>query len=79
MRMLHCTKIWNHLHLRREDQPEQTTMGFVTDLFSRPRPRLETRYREALAFLNALTPSDRADMGIKPSDFPRMAREMAQR
>ncbi|HTV70986.1 MAG TPA: hypothetical protein VMF90_20855 [Rhizobiaceae bacterium] len=54
-------------------------MGFVTDLFSRPRPRLETRYREALTFLNALTPSDRADMGIKPSDFPRMAREMAQR
>lgn len=54
-------------------------MGFVTDLFSRPRPRLETRYREAFAFLNTLTPADRADMGIKPGDFARIAREMALR
>jgi hypothetical protein len=35
-------------------------------------------YRKALALLNAMSPADRADVGIKPADFPRIAREMAQ-
>lgn len=54
-------------------------MGFFTELFSRPRPREDYRYRAALATLNAMTPMERADVGIKPADFPRIAREMATR
>lgn len=54
-------------------------MGFVTELFARPRPQEEVRYRTALALLNAMSNSDRADIGIKPADFPRIAREMSIR
>ncbi|MBB6012582.1 hypothetical protein MIC97_00910 [Aquamicrobium sp. NLF2-7] len=54
-------------------------MGFVTELFARPRPQEEVRYRTALALLNAMSNADRADIGIKPADFPRIAREMSLR
>lgn len=53
-------------------------MPFLTELFSRPRPDDIERFRNALVFLESLSPSDRADIGIKPADFPRVAREMAQ-
>ncbi|MET3790460.1 uncharacterized protein YjiS (DUF1127 family) [Aquamicrobium terrae] len=36
-------------------------------------------YRAALALLNAMSKADRADIGIKPADFPRIAREMSLR
>lgn len=54
-------------------------MRFFTELFSRPRPREDQRYRAALATLNAMSPAEWADIGIKPADFPRIAREMAVR
>lgn len=54
-------------------------MGFFTELFARPRPREQHRYRAALAVLNALSEADRIDIGIKPADFPRVAREMTAR
>ncbi len=54
-------------------------MGFFTEFFSRPRPKHERNYRAALAMLHAMSPADRADIGIKPADFPRLAREMALR
>ena len=54
-------------------------MGFFTELFARPRPDDAIHFRNALAFLESMSPSDRADIGIKPADFPRMAREMARR
>ncbi len=54
-------------------------MGFQTELFSRPRPDEQVRYRAALALLNAMSNADRADIGIKPADFPRVAREIAVR
>ena len=54
-------------------------MSFFTDLFSRPRPSDTGRYRAALAILNAMSNADRADIGIKPADFPRIAREMSMR
>lgn len=54
-------------------------MGFFTELFARPRPKHETAYRSALALLNAMSPADRADIGVKPADFPRIAREMSVR
>ncbi len=44
-----------------------------------PRPREQDRYRAALALLNAMSNADRADIGIKPADFPRIARDMALR
>lgn len=54
-------------------------MGFFTELFARPRPEEVLRFRNALAMLELMSPSDRADIGIKPADFPRIAREMAAR
>ena len=54
-------------------------MGFFTELFARPRPKHEISYRNALVVLNGMTPADRADIGIKPADFPRIAREMSMR
>ena len=79
MRMLHCTKAGNRLSSSREVQQETGTMGFFTEFFARPRPKHEANYRAALAMLNAMSPSDRADIGIKPADFPRIAREMSVR
>jgi uncharacterized protein YjiS (DUF1127 family) len=54
-------------------------MGFYTELFSRARPREQARYRAALALLHAMTNADRTDIGIKPADLPRVAREMGQK
>lgn len=54
-------------------------MRFLTEMFSRPRPGEEIRYRTALAMLESMSNSDRADIGIRPADFPRIARQMATR
>lgn len=54
-------------------------MGFLTELFARPTPREHQRYRAALATLEAMSKRDLADLGIKPADFPRIARQMAHR
>jgi uncharacterized protein YjiS (DUF1127 family) len=54
-------------------------MGFFTEMFARPRPQEQQRYRAALALLNAMSNADRPDIGIKPADFPRIAREMSIR
>ena len=54
-------------------------MGFFTELFARPRPKHERNYQAALALLNSMNSADRADIGIKPADFPRIARQMALR
>jgi hypothetical protein len=54
-------------------------MGFFTEMFARPRPREQARYRAALALLYAMNNADRADIGVKPPDFPRIAREPAMR
>jgi uncharacterized protein YjiS (DUF1127 family) len=60
-----------------EDQQEPEIMGFRTEFFSRPRPKEENRFRAALAMLNSMSNADLADIGIKPADFPRLAREMS--
>ncbi|WP_164897953.1 MULTISPECIES: hypothetical protein [unclassified Mesorhizobium] len=52
-------------------------MGFLTEMFARPRPQERLRYRAALALLHSMSNADRADIGIKPADFPRVAREMS--
>ena len=52
-------------------------MGFFTALIARPRPAEQQRYRAALTVLEGMNKSDLADIGIKPADFPRIAREMS--
>jgi hypothetical protein len=54
-------------------------MGFLTELFARPRPSEEQRYRSAMLLLGAMSGAERADINIKPADFPRVARQMARR
>lgn len=52
-------------------------MGFSTELFSRPRPHEEVRYRPGLALLYAMNNADRCETGVKPPDFPRLAHRRA--
>lgn len=52
---------------------------FLTELFSRPAPRRIRGDERALRFVESLSPADRFDTGVRPADFPRMAREMAWR
>lgn len=54
-------------------------MGFHTEMLSRPRPREEVRYRAGLALLNAMSNAELSDMGIRPVDFPRIARDVASK
>lgn len=49
-------------------------MGFHTELFSRPRPQEEIRYRPSLVVLLATNSTDRFEFGTKPADFPRIGR-----
>lgn len=53
-------------------------MGFLTEFFARPRPFEDQRYRAAMALLQGMSNADRADIGIKPADFPRIARHVAR-
>ncbi len=79
MLMLQRTIVTNGVYEEHGRTMQEPAMGFVTELFARPRPQEEVRYRTALALLNAMSNSDRADIGIKPADFPRIAREMSIR
>lgn len=54
-------------------------MGFFTVFFVRRQHKKNERFRSALALLESMSPSDRADIGIKPADFPQVAYEMAGR
>ena len=53
-------------------------MSFLIDFATRHRAN-DSAYREALAMLQGMSPSDRADIGIKQADFARIAREMSRR
>lgn len=54
-------------------------MGFLTEMFSRPRPAENPRYRAMLALIHAMNNADRVEATVKPVDFPRMARSLAMR
>jgi len=54
-------------------------MGFLTEMFSRPRPTEQSRYRATLALANTIDNSDRTGTTLKPIDFRRIACEMAMR
>lgn len=79
MQLLQCTITLPAFILRIGRTNEGNPMGFFTELFTRPRPRADNRCRAALATLEAMSHAERADIGIKPVDFPRIAREMSLR
>ncbi|WP_181169915.1 hypothetical protein [Mesorhizobium sp. B2-4-2] len=79
MQMLHCTIVTNPLYSDAGRSTGAWIMGFFTEMFARPRPQEHLRYRAALALLHSMSNADRADIGIKPADFPRVAREMSVR
>ncbi|MHA6643380.1 hypothetical protein [Mesorhizobium sp. A623] len=54
-------------------------MGFLTELFSRPRLPEQAHYRSSLALLHAMSHAERTDPAVKPADFPRIARQVAMR
>jgi hypothetical protein len=54
--------------------PDFEVMGFFTEMFVRPKRLDYQNFCTAMAVLNAMGKADRADMGIKPADFPRIAR-----
>lgn len=49
-------------------------MGFFTEMFVRPKRLDHQNFCIAMAVLNAMGKADRADIAIKPADFPRIAR-----
>lgn len=49
-------------------------MGFLTELFSRPRYNDPRRCRAALETLNAMSKAERVEPAVRPADFPRIAR-----
>ena len=79
LRLLRCTTAIKLLYDRSGRNDRSLTNVFVIEMFSRPRPQEQARYRAALALLHAMSNADRADIGIKPADFPRIARQMAMR
>jgi uncharacterized protein YjiS (DUF1127 family) len=54
-------------------------MSFLIDFATRSRRKNDSAYREAFAMLQSMSAADRADIGIKQADFPRIAREMSRR
>ncbi len=48
-------------------------------LVARPRPQEQVRYSASLALIYAMSRTDRAETGIRPIDFPRIARRPALR
>jgi uncharacterized protein YjiS (DUF1127 family) len=80
MQLLHCTILTIVLYFRiGRTNKGPWIMGFFTEMVARPRPQEHQRYRAALAMLHSMSNADRADIGIKPADFPRIAREMSGR
>lgn len=53
-------------------------MGILTELFARPRP-LHPDQRRGIAILHLMSRAELLDLGIKPADFPRVARDMAKK
>lgn len=53
-------------------------MGILTELFARPRP-LHPDQRRGIAILDMMSRAELSDLGIKPADFPRLARDMANK
>lgn len=53
-------------------------MAFFTELFSRPRPRDIGRIRVALALAASISETGRTDTDVRPADFPRPPRRLAQ-
>lgn len=52
-------------------------MGFLTEFFSRPRPRRDGRIRASLAIRETLSETGRTDTDVRPADFPRVPRKFA--
>src|SRR5687767_5898673 len=77
--MLHCTISCESIRFAAGRDHWGWAMDFKTELFSRPRPNAQAHYRAALALLHAMCKADRNDPGVRPADFPRLARELAVR
>lgn len=54
-------------------------MAFFTEFFARPRPKHEAKFRQAMDLLNGMSSRDLIDAGIRPADFPKIARQMSLR
>lgn len=52
-------------------------MGILTEFFARPRPLQLTQQSRGMLILNAMGSAELSDIGIKPADFPHIARDMA--
>jgi len=54
-------------------------MGFLTEMFSRPRPGVIGRLPAGHAGVETAGPGRRIDFAIRPADFPRLARDNVMR
>lgn len=54
-------------------------MGIFTELFAKPRPLRVSRQSRGMLILNTMDSAELSDIGIKPADFPQIARDMASK
>lgn len=54
-------------------------MGFLTEMFSRPRPHELGRTQSIDAVVQSVRGNGRFDVDCRPADFPKLPRELARR
>ncbi|MCO6385469.1 hypothetical protein [Aliihoeflea sp. 40Bstr573] len=54
-------------------------MGILTEFFAKPRPMRPSHQSRGMLILNAMGSAELSDLGIKPADFPHIARDMASK
>ncbi|WP_252910990.1 hypothetical protein [Aliihoeflea aestuarii] len=53
-------------------------MGIFTEFFARPRP-IYANQKRGMLILNMMSQAELSDLGIKPADFPNVARDMGSK
>jgi hypothetical protein len=84
MRMLHCNRcaagpIFVVRQTYWRDEKGVWIMGIFSGLINSRQRAADRRYADHLAFLQGMSPRDRADISLKMSQIETVARQMAKR
>lgn len=79
MHLLHCTNSLPAPILALSKPIKDDHMRIFSGLMGRRPSKKDRAYSNAMDVLRGMTAADCADIGIKPADFSRIAREMASR
>ena len=80
LQILHCTTALPDAIFRMGGSKlRRRSMGIFTEFFAKPRPLRAGRQSRGMLILNAMGSAELSDLGIKPADFPHIARDMASK